>query len=282
MELKTPIHAAPFRTSTGTGAPVVALHGSASVGAQWRSLSDYLAARFRLIAPDLAGYGRSGRPAGRMSLAAEAAFLRPVLAEAGEPVHLVGHSFGGAVALALAITMPQAVRSLTLIEPAAFRLLANEDPTDRLLGDEIRSVAADIREAHLGGRPEAAAERFIDYWNGTGAWQRCSPRLKGAILAAMERVMENFAALDAPGLTLRALAGIAVPTLVVAGLQTTLPALRTAELVAMSIPAARFALIQGVGHMSPLTDPHLIDPMIARHLASVEAESTPVALGLAA
>jgi len=174
------------------------------------------------------------------------------------------------------------VRSLTLIEPGAFRLLANGDPTDRLLADEIGSVAADIRDAQLGSRYDDAAERFIDYWNGKGAWQRCSPRLKGMILPAMNRVVENFAALDAPGLTARAVAGIAVPTLVVAGLDTPLPALRTAELVTTAMPAARLALIKGVGHMAPLTDPHIVDPMIGHHLDSVAAATVPVAMKLAA
>ncbi|WP_209428183.1 alpha/beta fold hydrolase [Pararhodobacter sp. SW119] len=275
MEMTQPLQDALYWTSTGTGAPVVALHGSASAGAQWRSLSEHLAARFRVIAPDLAGYGRSGQPAARASLAAEAAFLRPALAAAGEPVHLVGHSFGGAVALAVAITMPESVRSLTLIEPAAFRLLMADDLTDRMLGAEIGCVADDVRSTLRIGRRTEAAARFIDYWNGDGAWARSSPRLQGLILAAMDRVAENFTALAAPGLTARALSRLHCPTLVIAGLETPLPALRTAELVAETIPNAQLALIHGVGHMAPLTDPHIVDPMIAAHLSAAVAHPRP-------
>lgn len=274
MERTQSIHAALHWTSTGVGAPVVALHGSASAGAQWRSLSEHLAPRFRVIAPDLPGYGRSGMPVARPSLAAEAAFLRPALDAARGPVHLIGHSFGGAVALAIAITMPRAVRSLTLVEPAAFRLLVNDDPTDRLLGEEISAVAETILSALRAGRQEVAAACFIDYWNGTGAWMRTSPRLQALILAAMGRVAENFDTLAAPGLTLRALAGINCPTLVIAGLETPLPALRTAELVAETIPGAQLTLIQGAGHMAPLTDPHIVNPMIERHFSAIETLPT--------
>jgi lipase len=155
--------------------------------------------------------------------------------------------------------------------------LLNDDPTDRLLSSEIAAVAAEIRDALRAGRRDDAAERFIDYWNGTGAWMRASPRLKALILPAMERVTENFAALAAPGLTAQALARLSVPTLVVAGLETPLPALRTAELVAETIPGARLALIQGAGHMAPLTHPHIVDPMIEAHLSSVPAMAPSIA-----
>ncbi len=277
MGRMTSIGGAVHWAAAGTGAPVVALHGSASTGAQWRSLTGWLEGRFRVFTPDLAGYGRSGRPLGAPSLAAEAAFLRPVFEAAGGPVHLVGHSFGGAVALAAAITMPQAVRSLTLIEPAAFRLLGASDGADLMLSQEIAALAHDVRGTARAGRMDAAAERFIDYWNGDGAWGRTSDRLRGFILGTVPRVVENFAALEAPGLTARALGRIACPTLVVAGLDSPLPALRSAELVAGAIPGARLAMIAGAGHMAPLTHPHIVDPMIGRHIAGVGA-AAPAAL----
>jgi lipase len=264
----------------GAGTPVVALHGSASTGAQWRSLAGYLAPRHRVLTPDLAGYGRSGKPAAPVTMATEAAFLRPLLAEAGAPVHLVGHSFGGAVALAVAVTMPERVRSLTLIEPAGFRLLASGDHTDAELGDEIAGVARGIRDDAAAGARIAATARFIDYWNGAGAFARSSARLQDFALAALDRVIDNFAALAAPGLTRMALARIVCPTLVVAGLETRLPALRTAGIVAETIPGARFELVAGAGHMLPLTDPQLTDPMIARALERAErrpARSRPAA-----
>lgn len=257
---------------TGTGTPVVALHGSASTGAQWRSLVGHLAARHRVLTPDLAGYGRSGKPAAPRTMATEAAFLGPLLAATGAPVHLIGHSFGGAVALAVAITMPARVRSLTLIEPAAFRLLTTGDHTDAELGDEIAAVARDIRsDAAAGARSDATA-RFIDYWNGPGAFVRSSARLQDFALSTLDRVIDNFASLAAPGLTRMALARIVCPTLVMAGLETRLPALRTAEIVAETIPDARLELVAGAGHMLPLTDPQIVDPMIARALARAEAQ----------
>jgi lipase len=263
--------------SQGEGAPVVALHGSASTEAQWRTLTGYLSGRFRVMTPDLAGYGRSARPLGPQNLATEAAFLRPVLDATGGPVHLIGHSFGGAVALAVAVMMPERVRSLTLIEPAAFRLLSGSEGADLLLAQEIAALAHDVRGSLRGGQREVAAARFIDYWNGSGAWARSSDRLRGFVLGALDRLAENFAALAAPGLTTRALARIACPTLVVAGLDSPLPALRSSEIVAGTIPGARFEIIAGAGHMAPLTHPHIVDPLIRRHLVAVDGARTAAA-----
>ena len=75
----------------GAGHPVVALHGSASSGAQWRSLVGYLEGRFRVITPDLPGYGASAHlPVG--GLAGDARAVAALIDRIGGPVHLVGYS----------------------------------------------------------------------------------------------------------------------------------------------------------------------------------------------
>ena len=89
----------------GAGAPVLALHGSASTGGMWRSLADYLAGRFRMLTPDMPGYGASGIPAADGPLGPDSP-RSCARAHAGQPVHLVGHAFGGAVALEAARRIP--------------------------------------------------------------------------------------------------------------------------------------------------------------------------------
>src|SRR5688500_438233 len=85
----------------GRGEPVVLLHSSGSSNAQWRALAEGLSARFRVIAPDFYGYGATEHWPGRgpFQLEREAEIVRAMLGRAGEPAHLVGHSYGGAVAL---------------------------------------------------------------------------------------------------------------------------------------------------------------------------------------
>ena len=98
---------ASFREA-GAGVPVVCIHASASSSGQWRPLMERLAGRFRSLAVDLYGYGQSPpwpdeRP---LSLTDEAALIEPVLEAVGDPVHVIGHSYGGAVALKAALVRP--------------------------------------------------------------------------------------------------------------------------------------------------------------------------------
>jgi pimeloyl-ACP methyl ester carboxylesterase len=110
---------------TGAGAlTVVLLHSSMSSKSQWRGLVDTMRCASRVIAPDLLGYGAAPMPdtAAGFGLHTEVRRLQALLQERvpSGPLHLVGHSYGGAVALRLALALGTRVRGLTLYEPTAF------------------------------------------------------------------------------------------------------------------------------------------------------------------
>ena len=115
----------------GEGPPLVLVHGLGGAASNWAELAPLLAPRFRLLVPDLAGHGRSGRVSGPASLDVFAEHLAALLHLEGVPAApIVGHSFGGTLALRLAIQRPQLVRALVLAAPAGITsstglLLAN-------------------------------------------------------------------------------------------------------------------------------------------------------------
>ena len=84
----------PFYREAGTGEGVVCLHSNASASAQWRPLMERLSPRFRVLAPDSYGAGKSPAwPTDRIvMLRDEVAFLEPIFERAGSPFCLVGHS----------------------------------------------------------------------------------------------------------------------------------------------------------------------------------------------
>lgn len=254
----------------GAGAPVVALHGSASTSYQWESLTGYIAGRFRVIRPDLPGYGKSS-PLDKddMSLASIVTRLSALFREIGEPFHLVGHSFGGAVALKVAQMMPHMVRSLVVIEPAAFHLFAAE-PGNRGHLDDLMPVVETMRTACAEGDAGTAMARFIDFWNGEGAWARTSHGLREKLARTTGQVMDDFVAISAETATFADYASIRCPVLAISGRQSPAVTQHLTERLSCNLPSAELAEIFDAGHMAPLTDPHLIDPMIAAHISATE------------
>lgn len=101
----------------GSGEPLVLIHGWPQTAHCWHRLIPRLATRWRVIAPDLRGFGLSGKeglPLSRAQLAADIAGLLDTLGL--ESAHIVGHDWGGMVALKLAFDCPDRVRSLTLVD----------------------------------------------------------------------------------------------------------------------------------------------------------------------
>ena len=126
------IHA-PNQGGIGKRPVVIALHCSGADGSQWRKLSAALAPDFAVVAPDFIGANGAVAWHGQrqFTLADEAKRILSVIEASHEPVHLVGHSYGGAVALRVAMARPSCIASLSLYEPSAFHLLRELGPTRR-------------------------------------------------------------------------------------------------------------------------------------------------------
>lgn len=112
-------------TDDGQGEPVILIHSSVSGNRQWRMLTDALKDRHRVISVNLFGYGETTPwPAGaQQSLYAQAQLVLALCERLDAPVHLVGHSFGGSVALKAAELLGTRVGRLVLLEPNPFYLL---------------------------------------------------------------------------------------------------------------------------------------------------------------
>ena len=103
-------------SATAGSTPVIALHCSGAGAGQWRALAEVLGPGYRLAAPEHYGCDRTGPWTGThaFTLADEAARTFALIDESERKVHLVGHSYGGGVALHVALARPGRIASLTL------------------------------------------------------------------------------------------------------------------------------------------------------------------------
>ena len=263
-----------FFREAGRGAAVVCIHSSASSSAQWRPLMDRLAGRFRTLAVDLYGSGKSPVWPGRrpLTLADEGALLAPVFAEAGERCHLVGHSYGGAVALAVALAEPGRVDSLVLFEPVLFSVLIAEDPTQPA-AREITAVRDETIAALECGNAKASGARFVDYWMGAGTWASTPEPRREALATAMKTVKAEWDAVFREPTPLSAFAALDVPVLVITGSDSPASSRGVARLLTKTLPRVTAIEMEGVGHMGPVTHPDRVNALIERYL--IDGPTTP-------
>jgi pimeloyl-ACP methyl ester carboxylesterase len=249
---------------------VVLLHASASSSRQWNGLVARLSDRFDACALDFHGHGaRPDWPThGPLTLAHEVALVVPVLQAAGA-VHLVGHSYGGVVALKLAQMFPNAVRSVAVYEPVLFPWLS-ADEHDAEVAHEVLDLADDIRKALHQRCFRRAAERFVDYWSGNGAWVQMSPARQQSIAMRMPAVLAHFEALHredfSPGAALSS-----VPVLGLSGANSPRSTRRIARIVGSKIPHALCKELPQMGHMGPITHGAIVFDRIERFLTQCEA-----------
>lgn len=232
---------------------VVALHSSGAGARQWQPYGSLVDPAWRWVAVDLLGYaGQSAWPlGGGTSLDAEARSIAARMEGFGDrPVHLVGHSYGGCVALQMALTWPQRVASLTLYEPVRFALLRGHD---ECAWRDIVSAGRRIGMLALAGRLHESARVFVDYWSGEGSWLRLSAARQDAISQRMPKVQAEFEALFTDSVPASAFSALAMPVRVVHGTVSPAPARRVAERLGTLLPHAESIRWPGADHMAPLT-----------------------------
>jgi len=268
-------------TQSGQAMPVVALHSSASTGGQWKSLAAALAGR-EVFTPDLPGYGRAGfRDSSRddtASLAGDAAaVLRTLGARPGagaSAFHLVGHSYGGAVALKIALAQPQRVLSLTFIEPVVFHLLplAGGDEDMRLYRG-ILGVRDRLRGAVAAGWPAHGMAAFVDFWNGAGSWDAAEAEQRQRLAAQARAVLRNFTACFGESWPLSDLRRLTMPLLAISGEDSPAVTRRLTDKLIDAAGEATAARLFGAGHMAPLTHAAAVNALIERHVRLAEENS---------
>lgn len=250
------------------GRRVLFLHGSAGAGNLWRTQVRAFEQRYGVATPDLIGYGRAAPwPAGQpFSIADEVQRLEKLLCGHELPFHLVGYSYGGAVALSLALANPRSIASLTLIEPVVFQVLryANETSAYEEASERRREFATELGQQ----RTKTALRLFLGYWTGPGSWERLPESAQRDMLASADKALLDWTAafdLD-PGL--EALGKFPVPSLLIHGGLSPLSTQRITAVLKELLPLAHLVKFSGAGHTLPLTHARELTDLLESHFAS--------------
>jgi lipase len=251
--LRTPLGRRVKVIEQGTGTPVVFLHSGVGSAGEWKQVFSLWPEGYRLMAIEAYRDGTGlGGPESR-SLDDYADQVYAVAEHVGAPVHLVGFSWGGATALRAAAASPDVVDSLSVIEPEAYALLRTQD------GDAYNEICAlrDRWRVHAAaGRWYEAFEEFVDFYNGPGSFAQWPAPNRDAFLAEQQTRGDLWHVLfDDSLLTPDALAGFTAPVHVVEGSETSAVDRAICDVVRRHVPHAHHTLIEGAGHMMPLTHP---------------------------
>ncbi|PZR01106.1 MAG: alpha/beta hydrolase [Cereibacter sphaeroides] len=260
---------APFRVwGEGNARKVLALHCSLAHAGAWSGVARYLPG-VELTAFDQPGHGKAADWDGETELQGLTTRLAVDFAErigGGEPVDLLGHSFGGTVCLRVALERPDLVRSLTLVEPVLFAAArAAGSPSFAAFMTEHSKFEAEVRSGHF----EAGARMFHGEWgNDTGfddmpeAQRRYMVERIGMIVAQGPSLAADSGGL----LRYMGLESLSVPVLLIDGAKSPPVIDGIMQELARRLPQSERLTVPGAGHMVAITHPEAVARAMAGHL----------------
>lgn len=247
----------------GTGdRPALAIHCSLASSNAWAGVADRLADRLTLTAFDLPGHGRSAIWPGEGDFLSLSAQIAASFVE--RPLDLIGHSFGSVVALRLALAAPEAVRTLTLVEPVLFAAVRGSGAWA-----EICAMMGRYRAALSAGERDAAAAIFTGVWGAGVAWSDLPAHERAAIAQRIHLVEAGTPALFADSgriLAPGSLESLDLPVLIIRGDRSPAIIEAIAEAIAARLPDVGVATVPGAAHMVPITHPAETAGLIAVNL----------------
>jgi pimeloyl-ACP methyl ester carboxylesterase len=254
---------------------VIALHCSGAGASQWCYLAEALGGRYEVVAPEHYGCESTGPWTGEhaFTLSDEAARTIALIDRLEDKVHLVGHSYGGGVALNVALARPERIASVALYEPSAFHLLRQMGEPAAVAYAEIAGVARRICQGVVIGDYRGAVAAFVDYWNGHGAWETMHPSAQSALIRWAPKGPLDFHALIEESTPADAYRSLMFPVLILRGERAPPPTRVIAEGLLELLPASRLVVVDGAGHMGSLTHAPEVSALFVRHIVDAESNA---------
>jgi pimeloyl-ACP methyl ester carboxylesterase len=261
----------------GDGPAIVLVHGLALSSTTWRYVMPALAERYRVIAPDLLGHGKSGKPRGDYSLGAFASGIRDLLVALDiEQATFVGHSLGGGIALQLAYQFPERCDRLVLVAAGglgkevntllrAVSLPGAEYVLPLILTPWIRQRAEWVGGVfrRLGWQPNPSLDQVWSSYTALGD-RSAQEAFVHTVRSVIDMAGQRVSAHDRLYLAAR------VPTLIVWGEEDRVIPVAHAHQTHEAIPGSKIAVLPGAGHFLPFEQPKWFTDVLLDFLETFE------------
>jgi pimeloyl-ACP methyl ester carboxylesterase len=246
----------------GAGPVALLVHGSPGNAKAWARVGERLADRYRVIAPDLPGYGEtSPQPAGETPDVGYASrLIEGLVRHVGPPAVLAGHSYGGVVALGVALQGEVPVGALALFEPVAMKVLAM---AGELAAYGIAKTFFDGYIASFEGGDERAVQRMIDFWFGPGAFEKMPERLTAYLLRETASNIRDVRASFRESYSADAFRRLTMPVVTVVGDRSPEITHDIARVIAAYSPSGSLATLANADHALTATHAQAVAQIIA-------------------
>jgi pimeloyl-ACP methyl ester carboxylesterase len=245
---------------SGAGQPLVLVHGSWVDGRVWDRVVPLLSRSFEVVAYDRRGHTLSSCPLGQGSVRDDVDDLAALIdfLELG-PAHVAGASWGGSIALRLAVARPELLRTVTVHEPPLFDLLNDETPDLPALRERLGTVAGLLESGDL----DQAARLYFDQVAETpGGWAGLDRGRRTALLSNALTYLDQCRDPDALGIKIDDLAAFGGPALITYGNRRPPLFKRIVDIVVAAMPGARSELLPAAAHDPQITHPSAYSRMI--------------------
>ena len=246
----------------GAGPLVMLVHGSPATASAWQPVGRRLADRFRVVAPNLPGYAGTSPedPDTPPSVSHAAALLEALIRETGTPRVLAGHSYGGAVALAVALRGHVKPGALALLEPVCIPILLTTGDTGGFAA--AKAIFDEYLRAWEGG-DRLAARTMIEFWFGLGAFERLPAPVRDFLLQHTEPNVHDVRASFGERYSAEALRGLRVPVEVMYGTKSPDVSHRVASALVALAPDCSALTVEGATHALTTTHSERVAGAIA-------------------
>jgi pimeloyl-ACP methyl ester carboxylesterase len=246
-----------YEVAGSSGDPVVLVHGSYVDHHSWDLVVPGLSQAMQVVSYDRRGHGQSSmgpRPRPVRIDASDLAGLMQALDH--YPAHIIAHSYGGAVALRLAIDRPEMVRSIAIHESAFIGLLAS-DPATAPEADRLLDGVDRMRDMIRAGRAQAAAEILVDQFSTEpGAWERLPAAMRATFVRHADRWAEEYSDPEAIQPDRAAVRELLIPMLLTEGALSPPFLRRITQALAALLRNVQVLDLPDVGHAPQLVRPH--------------------------